>query len=222
MPLPETNVNPDVTGTEPDTTPAEPQFITKAEHQRMLNGALAEYSRRVDAKLAAHLAPKEPEAQAKPSNIPPEIQAELASIRAENKRLTDSIAKERQSAREAAAYNQVTQALSGKVKPEAVGVVNDLFKARGLIQLDEQGPYYKHGEEALSIEDGITTFLQSREAQLFVSAPSALNAQSKTGARAPLSRTGIGSGPQQVNDAEYKKLSKADQLAFVQSLLNNK
>lgn len=61
--------------------------------------------------------------------------------------------------------------LIGKVLPEAVGTVTDLFESRGWLNASEAGPMIKMGDAQYTVQEGINAFMQSNEAKFFMPAP---------------------------------------------------
>lgn len=99
-------------------------------------------------------------------------------MKAEQKRA----AEERQRAIEAKGYAEVQQALSDKVRPEAVPIVLDLFRARQRVTFTDEGDVririrasFDRGmpeeERELSPADAIAHFIKTKEAALFLPPP---------------------------------------------------
>lgn len=114
----------------------------------------------------------------------------IARLEAQLKQETDRRIQTERRAYETAAYQAVQGQLAGKVKSGAETVVADLlFKARKQIEIQDDGAaYFKTSDELnpyLSIEEGVAAFLATKEAELFIPAPRALD--NTRGSRMPAS-----------------------------------
>jgi len=110
------------------------------------------------------------------------LEAKLAKLEADNKRDKEALTRERRSAVEARVHGELRSQLTGKVRPEAVGVVADLIRARNQLVIDSDGNArikvrarleagLPEEDHELSLEDGLPHFLKSKEAALFMPPP---------------------------------------------------
>lgn len=125
------------------------------------------------------------------------MQKELEKLQQANQQLADQRARERAKANEDRAYAGLKEHLSGKVRSEAVGVIADAVRGRGLISYDEEGNAlmrvtvaakgYDPEDQVMPLADAIPHYLKSKEAALFLPAPTGQQpAKAKVpGARAP-------------------------------------
>lgn len=127
------------------------------------------------------------------------MQKELEKLQLANQQLAEQRARERAKANEDRAYAGLKEQLSGKVRSEAVGVIADAVRGRGLISYDEEGNAhmrvtvaakgYDPEDQVLPLAEAIPHYLKSKEAALFLPAPSAQGQQpvkaKVTGVRAP-------------------------------------
>lgn len=85
---------------------------------------------------------------------------------------------ERRARIESTGYENVRKALTGKVIPDAIDDVLDLFKSRGQVMISDDGDVrLKFGgadepEEGLDVESGVAAFLKTKKAQLYIPPPS--------------------------------------------------
>ncbi|NUP13765.1 MAG: hypothetical protein HOW73_47620 [Polyangiaceae bacterium] len=121
---------------------------------------------------------------------PPAPDPEVAALKkkfdkleADHKLATEKLAKERAKSLETSAYGKVKDALNGKVRPEAMRLIENDIRARGLLAYDDEGNATmkvrvslgkNQGEEEQehSIEDAIPHLLKEKEYALFLPAPS--------------------------------------------------
>jgi len=146
---------------------------------------------------------KQPKAKDAPA-VDPRIEAfekKIAKLEAEHKAATERAAKERARAIELSALGSLSQHLSGKVRPEAVDVVVKLMKADGRIVYDDEGNASMRvpvslgkglgfEDQELPIDEAIPHWLKSKEAALFLPAPS--EGAGGTKRQAPANRSGNG------------------------------
>jgi len=139
---------------------------------------------------------------AKSGKIDPKVahlEKQLAEMKAQNEEKDRKAAEATERARMKEAEASLRTMLAGRVRPEAVNVVIDAFKARGAIQLGEDGaatmrlPYAAtKGSKAelvdFDLEDGITEWMKSPEAALFAPPPNGggSGAPPARGGRAPI------------------------------------
>jgi len=85
---------------------------------------------------------------------------------------------ERRARIEAAGYERVRKELTGKVIPEAIDDVLDLFRSRGQVVIADDGDVrLKFGtsddpEDGHDVESGVAAFLKTKKAQLYIPPPS--------------------------------------------------
>lgn len=92
----------------------------------------------------------------------------------EVERLKSELNAEKARVREEKAYTSLRNYLSDKVLPERVDVALKLFKADGKVQFRRDGsPFVKHDNEEFDLEEGAAEWLKSKEAMMFLPAPSA-------------------------------------------------
>lgn len=125
------------------------------------------------------------------------MQKELEKLQQANQQLAEQRARERAKANEDRAYAGLKEHLSGKVRAEAIGVIADAVRGRGLITYDEDGNAqmrvtvaakgYEPEDQVLPIAEAIPHYLKSKEAALFLPAPTGQQAPKAKvpGARAP-------------------------------------
>ena len=122
------------------------------------------------------------------------MEKKFAKLEADHKAARELAAKERRASLEAKAISDLRAELTGKVRPEAVGVVADLLRARNAITIDENGaatmrvrfsPERGLPEEDhdLPFGDALPHFLKTKEAALFVPPPT--GGAGRTGRPAP-------------------------------------
>lgn len=165
--------------------------LSKESVSEMINTAIGmrekRFEKRLSEMLKSEFAAAQPKAQ-EPADTeaePTGKKAELAALRREletQKQLFATSEKQRkESARREAtsrAHQELTSALtgSGKVKPEAVGMVIDLIKGRGHLDISDDGQAsYRIGEDVFSIAEGAERFLASKEAVYFAPPPNQAN-----------------------------------------------
>jgi hypothetical protein len=92
-----------------------------------------------------------------------EAEAEKAATNpayAEIQRLRAEIAAEKQAAKEAQAYHQLTAELSGKVRPEATKLILSALKADKALNVDADGnPYLNFNGSPYGLSEGIQAYL---------------------------------------------------------------
>lgn len=125
------------------------------------------------------------------------MQKEIEKLQKDNQQLAEQRARERAKANEDRAYAGLKEHLSGKVRAEAIGVIADAVRGRGLITYDEEGNAqmrvtvaakgYEPEDQVLPIAEAIPHYLKSKEAALFLPAPTSQQAPKAKvpGARAP-------------------------------------
>lgn len=112
-----------------------------------------------------------------------ELQAKIAKLEADGKAAREAAAAERRKALQSKAYSDLRQQLNGKVKPEAVDILADVLRARKLVSYDDDGnvklkvlhaPVRGMAEEEaeLPLSEALPIFLKSKEASMFLPAPS--------------------------------------------------
>lgn len=122
----------------------------------------------------------EPEATAVDKDEP--WKRQIADARNATRKLEEKLAAKDREAREHAGYAKLREALTPHVRPEALEVAaKHIFKAEQLVSVDEHGIYW--GAEKDSFEDGLTSWLASKDAQLFKPAPQ--------GAKGPAIKPGL-------------------------------
>jgi hypothetical protein len=131
-----------------------------------------------------------------------ELEKQLQKVQEDSRKANERAAQERRRNHELAAFGSLRGALNGKVRAEAVDIVEAMVRGRNLLNIDEDGNATMkvkirqskdspEEEETLPIEDAIGHWLKSKEAALFIppqtqttpakrTAPAA-NAQSRTG-----------------------------------------
>lgn len=136
-------------------------------------------------KLAA---PKEPDPAAPPAHKPPDpetlaLKNQLEELKAANKNEREAREKAESKQRDDAAYSQLRTLVAKTARPELVDVVaKNLFYAEKVVTYDESGKplfkarraQYAGGPEEdvqLTLEDGVTQFFKSKEAAVFLPAP---------------------------------------------------
>lgn len=98
----------------------------------------------------------------------------------EIERLKNELNAEKARVREEKAYTALRNYLSDKVIPERVDVALKLFKADQKIQFKRDGtPFVKYDSEEFDLEEGAAEWLKSKEAAMFLPAPSMRNASQK-------------------------------------------
>lgn len=129
------------------------------------------------------------------------MQKELEKLQQANQQLAEQRARERAKANEDRAYAGLKEHLSGKVRAEAIGVIADAVRGRGLITYDEEGNAqmrvtvaakgYEPEDQVLPIAEAIPHYLKSKEAALFLPPPGAQGTQVPK-AKAPAARAPTG------------------------------
>jgi hypothetical protein len=106
------------------------------------------------------------------------LERELAEMKDKNAEAEKRAAAATQAAQAKEADTALRAALTGKVRPELLGVAVDALKARGAVQFGEDGAPLlrlksKQGDLTdYSVEDGIAEFIKSPEGAALVPAPS--------------------------------------------------
>lgn len=100
-----------------------------------------------------------------------DTQSKIAGLEAALKKEREESTRARNGLLKREAKAALRAELAGKVLPEAVNTVSDLFESRGWLSASEAGPSIKMGDSAYSMQEGIGAFLQSNEAKFFMPAP---------------------------------------------------
>lgn len=133
---------------------------------------------RVQSALAAALAAqKQTQAQAPAGD---KISSEIEELRAALGRETDARKATERRALEQSAHARLVKSLSGKVHSGTEDMIATLIqRGREQVVYDKSGPKLRLGQVDYSIEDGVSEWLGSDEAKVFIPAPSAPSAPVK-------------------------------------------
>lgn len=129
-----------------------------------------------------------------------DLEKKLAKMGEDNRAFRAQAEAERKRARETKAFGDLRQQLTGKVRPDAIDVVADLMRARGLVAYDDDGnvsmkvrraPMKGMPEEDadLPLSEALPFWLGSKEAQLFLPPPSAPSDGKRAGFNGPAPRS---------------------------------
>lgn len=102
-----------------------------------------------------------------------ELKKQLEAMQKQTKEAQDRAAAQLKASREKDAFGQLKSMLSGKVKAEAVdSVAKILFHADKRIKVSDEGEMlWLDGDNEIGIEDGLKSYLKSKEAAIFMPAP---------------------------------------------------
>lgn len=130
--------------------------------------------------------PAAPTSQAQPGDAMAaqlqELQRQISSLQEDNKKKDQKLQKERERAAEQSAFGKIRQSLTGRVVPDAVDALTDIFRARKMVKYDEDGNVslkvkYRDSaddpevEEEFALDDGVDRFLKRKEAAIFLPPP---------------------------------------------------
>ena len=189
-------IDPNVKGTENKSDEVS-AFVTQQDLSRMVNQAITSHLKRLDfdSKITSAIEQslsslKENTSKKDSTSVPGSDNSEVAALKKQLEALQTQIkekdakaAAQLKASREKDAFSQLRTMLGGKVRPEAVdSVAKLLFHADKKIKVGDEGEMsWLNGDEEISIEDGIKQYLKTKEASMYLPAPTAAKTLKKPG-----------------------------------------